>query len=170
VSGGDWGLIVPQFGKIIWPIEEATFLNLVCAKDGFYAEISQFLLDLISWHGGTLEDDQLRGLLTYQKNMIIDPFTLPALTIDLDYDFHEYFEAAHLGSPRKLQKISTRLTITSEHTFKGDLELYAQTIVWYGRKANKFRHTNVTCLISFSCSLFCRTDSSLEFMERKNNT
>ena len=109
MNGGDWGLIVPQFGKIIWPIEEATFLNLVCAKDRFYAEISQFLLALISWHGGTLEDDQLRGLLTYQKNMIIDPFILPALTIDLDYDFHEYFDAAHLGSPRELQKIATRL-------------------------------------------------------------
>jgi len=143
VTGGNWGLVVPRFGKIIWPTEEATFLNVVCDKERFYAEITQFLRALISEHGDNLEDDQLRGLLTYQKNMIIDPFTPPALTFDLDYDFHEFFEAAHLGSSRELRKRATRLTITPEHTFQGDLELYARTIVWYGRKANKFRHTNV---------------------------
>lgn len=62
---------------------------------------------------------------------------------DLDYDFQEYFNAAYLGSSMGLRKRPTRLTITREYTFQGDLKLFARTIVWYGRKANKFRHTNV---------------------------
>ena len=143
VEGGSWGMVVPRFGKIIWPTEEASFLSMVCDKDRFYAQISQFLRYLLSDVGATLDDEQLNGLLCYQRNMIIDPFTPPTLTFDIDYDFHEYFEAAHLGTSRELRKRATRLTTTPEQTFQGDLELYARTIVWYGRKANKFRHTNI---------------------------
>ncbi|MQF67519.1 hypothetical protein FIM07_03655 [SAR202 cluster bacterium AD-802-F09_MRT_200m] len=120
---------------------------MVCEKDQFYAEFTSFLRALSADVGANLNDDQLMGLTRYQESMIIDPFTPPALTVDLDYDFHEYFEAAYLGSSIGLQEKATRMTITPEHCFQGDLELYARTIVWYGRKSNKFRHSNVKVVV-----------------------
>jgi hypothetical protein len=143
VEGGGWGIVLPQFGDVVWPTEEATFLTLVCNKDRFYSEISKFLGSLLSSDGGSMDEYQVNALLTYQKSMIIDPFTPSNLTIDLGYNFHEYFEGIYQGAPRTLEKSATRLAITPEWTFDGDLELYARTVVWYGRKSNKFRHTNV---------------------------
>ena len=44
-------MVEPEFGDIIWPIEEATFLNVVCDKDGFYQEITEFIDRLVSNRG-----------------------------------------------------------------------------------------------------------------------
>jgi len=143
VEDGGWGIVLPQFGDVIWPTEEATFLTLVSDKDIFYNEIFGFLTYLISGDGLSVDEDQLSGLLTYQKNMTVDPFTPPSFNIDLGYDFQEYFRKIYQGTPGRLEKKATRLTVKPEHTFYGDLEHYARTIVWYGRRSNKFRHTNV---------------------------
>jgi putative methyltransferase len=143
IEGGNWGLVLPRFGEIIWPTEEASFLNLVCGKDRFYQEISRFMGPLLSESGSTWTDGVLAGLLLYQEKMIIDPFTQSVVNLDLEFDFHEYFASAYVGSPIKLQKKATRLTIIPDETFQGELEIYARTIVWYGRKANRSRHTNV---------------------------
>jgi len=142
VEGGDWGLVLSRFGDIIWPTEEASFLNLICDKDRFYLEISDFLRSLDSDGSAAMNDDRLNDLLVYQKNMISDPFTPACVTIDLSHNLNEYFEGVYQGSAGTLEKKATRLTITPENTFHGDLKLYARTVVWYGRKANKSRHSN----------------------------
>jgi putative methyltransferase len=145
VQGGDWGVVLPRFGEIVWPTEEASFLNLVCDKRRFYEEISQFLDSLLSENGvakSTAEHD-LSELVLYQEKMIIDPHTQPVTNLDLEFDFHGYFDSAYKGAASELKKNPNRLTITSDATFQGDLESYARTIVWYGRKANKFRHSDV---------------------------
>ena len=75
--------------------------------------------------------------------MIIDPHTQPVTDLDLEFDFHGYFDSAYTGVADELMVQPNRLSITSEATFQGDLESYARTIVWYGRKANRFRHSDV---------------------------
>ena len=147
IEGGNWGLVLPRFGEIIWPTEEASFLNLVCSKDRFYQEISRFLGPLLSESGPTGMDGVLDELLLYQEKMIIDPFTQSVMSLDLEFDLHEYFASAYLGPPIELQKKPTCLTIIPDDTFQGDLENYARTIVWYGRKANRSRHTNVSVAV-----------------------
>lgn len=143
VSGGAWGVILPEFGDVLWPTEESTFLTMVSNKDEFYGEMSKFLKLLLSRDGDNLDEGCLVELLNYQKNMIIDPFTLPTFNIDLSYNFHEYFESIYNNAPISLVQRPSRLEIIPEVTFEGDLHNYSRSIVWYGRKAGKFRHKNV---------------------------
>ena len=143
IKGGNWGLVLPEFGDITWPTEEAAFLNLVCEKDQFYIEIAGFLRELFIDIDAEDSEAELAGLLVYQEKMVIDPYTLPVSTLELEFNFYAYFEQAYAGSVSELQKEATRLVIKSDESFQGDLKLYARDIVWYGRKANKFRHTNV---------------------------
>ena len=143
VRGGDWGLVLPRFGNITWPTEEASFLNLVCDKDRFYTEMADFLEGLLGESGSDPAKDELKALLLYQEKMVIDPFTERVIELELEFDLHDYFNSAYAGAAGELSKKPKHLTITSEDSFAGDLELYARHIVWYGRKANRFRHTNV---------------------------
>jgi len=150
IQGGDWGLVLPRFGEIIWPTEEASFLNLVCDKGRFYEEISQFLSSLLSEgeEANSTVEAELGGLVTYQEKMIIDPHTQLVVDLDLEFDFHEFFDSAYKGKANELKEKPIRLTITSDATFQGDLESYARNIVWYGRKANRSRHSDVNVRIS----------------------
>jgi radical SAM superfamily enzyme YgiQ (UPF0313 family) len=144
VGGGSWDVIDPRFGNVLWPTEEATYLNLVVEKDMVCTEISDFLRHLLSVHGLQVEEELLSDLVKYQKHMIVDPFTPESFMIDLGYNLHEYFANGYQGIPTRLTKIPSRLKVIAETPFNGNLELYAQKVVWYGRKGGKFRHTNVT--------------------------
>ena len=139
------GVVLPWFGEIVWPTEEASFLNLVCDKRRFYEEVSHFLDSLLSENGEAefTAEHELSGLVLYQEKMIIDPHTQPVTDLDLAFDFHGYFDSAYTGAASEFKEKPNRLTITSDATFQGDLESYARTIVWYGRKANRFRHSDV---------------------------
>lgn len=143
VNGGGWGVVLPKFGDVLWPTEEATFLTMASQKDKFYAEMSDFLKLLLSRSDYNLDEGCLSELLTYQNNMIVDPFTQPTVNLDLSYNFHEYFEGIYDGSPISLEENRSRLEITPELIFEGDLHEYSRSIVWYGRKTGKFRHKSV---------------------------
>lgn len=143
VEGGGWGRLIPRFGKILWPTEEATFLNIICDKDRFYREIEDFIRGLLTARGWELEEGLLSDLLKYQKHMIIDPLTPDRFIIELQFKLHDYFEAHRQGIASKLVKERNLLTITADQTYSGDLELYAQHVVWYGRKSGRCRHKNV---------------------------
>jgi putative methyltransferase len=145
IEGGNWGVVLPRFGEIIWPTEEASFLNLVCDKSRFYEGVSQFLVALLSEDGEVkpASEAELNSLILYQEKMIIDPHTESVTILDLEFDFYEYFNSAYKGLTTELNETPNRLTISSDSVFEGDLESYARNIIWYGRKANKSRHSDV---------------------------
>lgn len=43
VAGGPWGTVIPRFGTVVWPAEEASFLRLVDRLDTFYWHLIPFL-------------------------------------------------------------------------------------------------------------------------------
>ncbi|MBC8281274.1 MAG: radical SAM protein [Chloroflexi bacterium] len=144
VKGGHWGVVDPKFGDVIWPIEEATFLNVTCDKDAFYEEIGGFIRELVSANDWVIDESLLEQMLEYQKQMIIDPYAPESISLDQNYNFHEYFKAILFGDESKLEQRPCSLVITPENCFNGELETYAREVVWYGRKGGKFRHSDVT--------------------------
>lgn len=43
MQGGPWGEVVPGFGDVIWPVEEATFLHVIGNLGTFYDDLGRWL-------------------------------------------------------------------------------------------------------------------------------
>ncbi len=135
-------MILNDFGDIIWPPEEASFLNLIRNKDELRNEIAQFAKHLSRESG---ERDQLKELLDYQFGLIVGPHDPPKVELLQNYDFHSYFLAAYSDhNTSLLKKFPFKIRIEAARLYHGNLPLYAQEVVWYGRKTGQFRHTNVS--------------------------
>ncbi|OHA99041.1 MAG: hypothetical protein A3H52_03050 [Candidatus Zambryskibacteria bacterium RIFCSPLOWO2_02_FULL_39_26] len=138
-GGGRLDRILPRFGNIYWPLEEATFLNLITYKEKSYGEIRGFLNVLVRDLGlGEIDPVLLDDVVLYASSRIIGP-NLPPVSIELHYNLHEYLSRLRDPSVR-LEKMPMSLTIKAETDFGGDLERYAKEVVWYGRKGGKFHH------------------------------
>lgn len=140
IDGSRLDLVLPEFGNIYWPLEEASFLNFAKDKDNFYREIKSFIETLALQLAVSVDEDLIDDLVLYQSSIIKDPYIYEVL-ITLRYDLHGYFSnldsTALLNSPSKLR-------IKAEQRFAGDLESYAREVVWYGRKSGQFFHSDAT--------------------------
>ncbi len=141
LSGGRLDIILPRFGDIYWPLEEASFLNLICEKEKLYQEmrlfIEQFLEDRVLFMDGCLLDD----LIAYESTLIMDPYT-SEFAITLQHDIHGYFERR--GESTDPPDFSpSQLFVTGEKSFLGDLKHYATEVPWYGRKGGRFHHRKI---------------------------
>lgn len=143
MEGKGWGMFKAQFGNVLWPNEEATFLDLVCQKSAFYQEMSNFLAHLAAAKGLDLAEDLVEDLLTYQQHSVTGPSTPRRLSFDLRYNLHEYFQGIGQREQIPLTRKPCRVTATSEVVFGSDLERYARQVVWYGRKDGKLRQTKL---------------------------
>lgn len=142
MTGGRLDLTLPRFGEISWPLEEASFLNLIVGKERFYKELRPFLKALALQSGQPIEEDFLDDLILYQSSIIKDPY-VSEIPVTLRYDLHGFF--SHLGdSATPLPRFPNKLRIKADQSFNGDLKSYATEIVWYGRKGGRYHHTDVT--------------------------
>jgi radical SAM superfamily enzyme YgiQ (UPF0313 family) len=140
VNGGRFDLVLPRFGNIYWPLEEASFLTLVTDKDKFYQELRLFVGVLARNSGQTVDDTLLDDIILYQESLVIDPYTIES-KVELRYNLYEYF----IDIRKKMSLIysPTRLVVKANKAFNGELETFAREVVWYGRKGGSFRHTNI---------------------------
>ncbi len=142
-EGGRLDRILPRFGNIYWPLEEATFLNLIAEKARFYGEVREFLYFLARDLGlGDVDPVLLDDVVRYESARIIGPKEAP-LSVRLRYNLHEYLSRLRDTSVT-LERSPTHLTVKPEMDFGGDIERYAREVVWYGRKGGKFHHPVVT--------------------------
>lgn len=139
---GRLDLVIPKFGEIYWPLEEASFLNFVTNKKDFYEEmlgfVDWFASDLGIHIGGALLED----IILYQASLVKDPDVLE-VSVPLRYDLYDYFRNVR-DSEAKLKKTPLRLKVKGDRDFDGDLETYAREVVWFGRKGGRFHHSIVT--------------------------
>ncbi len=140
MTGGRLDLVLPEFGNIYWPLEEASFLQLVTKKTSFYEEIRSFLDLLAEAMSQTIDPKLLDDLVLYQKSVVKDPYT-SAVSIDLDYDLHDYFGQSIDSAPQLISR-PTKLNIKADHEFR-DLEDFAQRGIWYARKGGRLHHANI---------------------------
>ncbi len=146
MTGGRLDSTLPRFGEIYWPLEEASFLNLIVDKERFYKELRPFMKTLALQSGQPIEDDLLDDLMLYQSSVIKDPY-VSETSVAFRYDLYDFF--SHLDdSAMPLLRLPNRLRIKADQSFNGDLKSYAREIVWYGRKGGRFHHTDITREIS----------------------
>jgi len=144
IQGGRLDLVIPKFGNVYWPLEEAAFLNLLLEKSDLYKEIETFVGHLSDNLDCSIDPALLQDLINYQSAIVIDPFSCD-ISLKLDYDIHEYFRESFFEETSvDIVKTPSLMTIKGEKDFAGDLEAYAKEIVWSGRKGGKFRHANIS--------------------------
>lgn len=140
-KGRPWGYYDRRFGDIIWPLEEAAFLNTVTQKAQFYREIKLWLSEVMAIDQTILDD-----LLLYQSNIVMCPDGNQ--TMQTRHNIKEVAEAAYLGHDVEVQPVSQ--TYLFESKKYEDIEQYAKEVVWYGRKGGRFQKSvrtleNATC-------------------------
>jgi len=144
MEGGRIDLVLPQFGNIYWPLEEASFLTLVTGKEEFYRELRSFIGCLARGFGQPVDEVLLDDTIRYQASVVKDPYVGES-TIRLEHDLHRYL--SDLRGEEALSRSPTTLVIKAQKGYGGDLETFAREVVWYGRKGGSFRHTNISELV-----------------------
>ena len=124
-------LTIPEYGDIQWPLEEALFLRTMLNKDQFYKDVEFFLKSTFE---DDYEDHMLEQLVSYQKALLISPYSHESSTVrEFDYNFFDF-----INKGASLQKTKHALWIKYEDAYMGDLEKYGREIAWYGRKGGKY--------------------------------
>ena len=142
--GGRLDIVMPEFGEICWPLEEASFLCCTRQKERFYKEVECFIQILLKNLRFSMDSVLLRDLILYQATRGKDPYSLSEISISLSYDLHKYFCGLE-NRAWNLYKIPNRLSIMADKSFAGDLMAYAKEVVWYGRKGGRFHHDISEC-------------------------
>jgi radical SAM superfamily enzyme YgiQ (UPF0313 family) len=139
-KGGRIDALMPEYGNVYWPLDEASFLRLVTDKEKFYKEVISFLCDLALQLDLPVTDLLIRDVVAYQAARIIDP-NVTHSSLNLEYNLPEYFSSL---SGTTLERRPQRVTVQAKTDYAGDRETFAREVVWYGRKGGAFLHNNVT--------------------------
>lgn len=139
LRGASWEQVIPEFGNVTWPTEEATFLRLVEKKELFYTELEDFLKQLDTKFGWQINSNLMEDLMNWQKVIVMDPYSPKELDFDLDHNLHEYFEKVYMENEGEFVRKECHLTAASRGQYNGDMESFAREVVWYGRKGSRFQ-------------------------------
>jgi putative methyltransferase len=140
---GRLDLVLPEFGNIYWPLEEASFLVFIVYKHKFYDEIRSFVEMLASQFNQSVDRTILDDLILYQSAIVKDPNAPEISSIVLRHDFYEYFRVMDNTIIPNLEHFSVRLIIRADLNFAGNLEDYAREVVWYGRRSGRFHYSDI---------------------------
>ncbi len=138
-NSGSLTCVVPEFGKLTWPLDEGAFLKIILRYDEFYKEIESFLKDYFD------NDMLFKDLLVYQKNIIKTPYTKESILCQ-QFDFYSYFLDIYKNKYSPLKRQRTNIHIDSSDTPE-NFEEYAKKIIWYGRKGGQNIIKNVNYII-----------------------
>lgn len=128
-----WSFFDDRFGKISWPIEEGTFLELVTKNEELYECIKPCLEKYI-------EADVLDELLRYQQFIVKKP-TDSREQVSFRYDFYDYFESFYVGEYKPLKKLDC--TYSKQTDGYADLKSYAKEVVWFGRRNDRMISSDI---------------------------
>lgn len=132
--------VLPVFGEICWPPEEASFLNLlVCKKKLFYEEVRELLARLIREANVKIPSDLVSELVRYQMLVVKGPDDTERVET-FHFDFPTYFACQPERGVLWRKQNPLQVRIKPERDFGGDLTAYAKEILWYGRKGGAFHH------------------------------
>lgn len=142
--GGRLDIIDEKLGYIYWPLEEASFLHFISRKEVFFKEIRDFLDVLILEKQLTIDRELLDDVVRYQSLLMRDPCTSTA-SATFSYNLPEYF-SKFKEKTLLLTKNPVTVSVAETKQFTGDIQQYAQEVVWYGRRGGSFHHTPLPTL------------------------
>ena len=128
---GSLQYIDKRFGDIIWPLDEAWYLEILYEFETFSAELDQYLSEKYP----ELSTEEFSQLCLYQKSVVYRP-NVEYGELNLDYSFPEYFSAIMSGDYQRLnsgQYSYNAIVVDSIHKW----DEFATKMVWYGRKGGK---------------------------------
>lgn len=137
LRGGSWDVVLPQFGDIVWPTEEATFLNAMGRHEQLCGEVWHVVENILNHPGDS-------ALFEYQKLLIKNPWSHGEKTLKLDQNFHSFFRGIFEQNPVPLRKGRFIVCRDARAGFTGNLPEFAKQVVWYGRKGGTTKYTEVT--------------------------
>lgn len=126
---GSLTCLEPDFGDIVWPLEEGAFLKVIKNHSEFYEEISPLLKSYFD------DEEFYNELMTYQKVVVKKPGA-HMLEYQFSYDFYDYFQTIYANSYKALKKADVRLLFNLSDV-PYDFKQYAKQTVWYGRKGGQ---------------------------------
>jgi len=142
LKGKGFSQIIPEFGDIVWPPEEASFLRLAKNRVKLYKELAVFLTGFLSENKVVLDKELIGDLLRYQKTRVVHyadgRHPDNKFSISLDYNLPEYINGVMKGRIPDLRREKSEYVIVRDHDFAGDKKIFAQEIMWYGRKGGRY--------------------------------
>lgn len=128
-------LVFPEFGSVIWPIEEAVFLLLSKDFDGVYRELGLLFEEFCRTEGIALREDVAGDLLAYQMAQVPRPEGPRAGEVTFVHNWPAFFAAALAGKQPTLERSTTRVRVVDQHQTAGDPAAYALKVAWYARSS-----------------------------------
>ncbi len=137
-SSGSLTCVIPEFGELLWPLEEASFLKVILEYDKFYDEITGFIASYFK------DEKIFNELMAYQKSIVKTPYK-NSIELSLGFDFPAYFTSVYENNYSPLKQSDCRILIDMRDVPSGFPE-YAERTVWYGRKGSKNTASNISYL------------------------
>jgi len=122
-----------RFGDLVWPLDEAWYLEILYRINEFYQELDAYLSAQYPFFMGKAGQQ----LLTYQHHAIYTPFSEQKELV-LNYDFPTYFSQLLSGDYHKVEEGEFAFQIKINNAIC-EWDKFAVEVVWYGRKGGKKR-------------------------------
>ncbi len=135
VEGRTTRLVLPEFGDVVWPVEEAVFLRLSRSFDALRTELRALVLDLATEDGLRVDPAMVDELLMLQFARLPRPGGPVRATIDLAHDWPAWLEAVLAGRSARVERRPVRLRVIDQHGDTRSLADYARKVAWYARSA-----------------------------------
>ncbi len=119
----------PDYGELIWPLDEGTFLMVAKEYFRFFDEITPFLN---SFFDG---DDVLPELMSYQKAIVKNPYS-ETVDLQVKHDWFAYFSDIYQNAYSGLHSGDYTLRINAGN-IPHNLPDFARDIVWFGRRGGQ---------------------------------
>ena len=119
----------PEYGELIWPLDEGTFLMVAKDYFRFYEEIIPFLLIFFD------DKDVMAELMNYQKTIVKNPYSETA-EISFKHDWFGYFSDIYQNAYSGLKSGDYLIRINAG-SIPHNLPDFAREIVWFGRRGGQ---------------------------------
>lgn len=133
LSGQPQCVFLPEFGKISWQIEEATFLRLNERLDVFYDEMVVLLSELLLSRNIKFISDEVVELVRYQSARISRITSLPIRYYQFNFNLPEYFDLLLSDQLADVRICQQNLRVEATNFFS-NREKFAQQVIWFGRR------------------------------------
>ncbi len=143
LEGGSWDVIVPEYSKQTWSLEEGTFLRIMLKDEVFFNEIKKFIDYFQSENNINLDKELFDDVIKYQNAVIVKPNDPKTLEINVKHSIHSFFRSAFVGKKSDITKGDFNIQIINPYDYHSAQEQYATEIVFWGRRGGKSIYSEV---------------------------
>lgn len=134
LAGHGRGRIMPEYGKIYWDEEEASFLRISENLDGFYSELGEIIRAFLHEEQIKFSEDELREVMLYQRLRIPSPDDSALVEKIFTYNFPEFFQKCHTNNAVPVLQQTQKLAVHRKQ-YGQDLHRFARETILWGRKS-----------------------------------